>query len=216
AHQDRDRARAGARPAQRHPRRADQRPGRDDHPRAARIPAPAPRRRTLRDLLQPHHAGGGCPLRPHRRRRPRPGGRAGKRRRAARAGRDGQPRGRIRPAHRIGRRTAGKSALLIVWKKELTEFVRDRRTIALTLLFGPLLAPLLFMGLTSLGESKAREQMEKPLQVAIVGAEHAPNLVSWLAGQGIERKEVADPEAAVRAQEDDAYLSIEIGRASWR
>ena len=64
-------------------------------------------------------------------------------------------------------------ALLIVWKKELTEFVRDRRTFALTLLFGPLLAPLLFMGLTSIGESKAKEQMEKPLQVAIVGAEHA-------------------------------------------
>src|SRR5690606_14081293 len=102
---------------------------------------PAPRRRTLRDLLQPHHAGGRRPLRSHRRGRPRPRGRAGERRRATRAGRDGQPRGRIRPAHRIGRRTAGMSALLIVWKKELTEFVRDRRTFALTLLFGPLLAP---------------------------------------------------------------------------
>ena len=39
AHQDRDRARAGARPAQRDPRRADQRPGRDDHARPARLPA---------------------------------------------------------------------------------------------------------------------------------------------------------------------------------
>ena len=38
------RPRAGARPAQRDPRRADQRPGRDDHPRPARIPAPAARR----------------------------------------------------------------------------------------------------------------------------------------------------------------------------
>src|SRR5690606_13472279 len=155
--------------------------------------------------------------RSHRRGRPRPRGRPGQCRRAARAGRDGQPRGRSRPAHRIGRRTAGMSALLIVWKKELIEFVRDRRTFALTLLFGPLLAPLLFMGLTTRGESKAREQMEKPLEVAIVGADHAPNLVSWLAGQGIERKEVADPEAAVRAQEDDAYLSIDAGFAEdWR
>ena len=108
-------------------------------------------------------------------------------------------------------------ALLIVWKKELTEFVRDRRTFALTLLFGPLLAPLLFMGLTSIGESKAKEQMEKPLQVAIVGAEHAPSLVAWLAGQGIERKDVENPEAAVLAQDEDAYLSIDEGFAEdWR
>src|SRR3546814_5450501 len=79
---------------------------------------------------------------------------------------------------------------------------------ALPIWFGPLLAPLLFMGLTSIGESKARGQMEKPLEIAIVGADNAPNLVSWLAGQGIERKDVVDPEAAVRAQDEDAYLSI--------
>lgn len=99
-------------------------------------------------------------------------------------------------------------ALWIVWKKELHELLRDRRTLALTLLLGPLLGPLLFLGMTTIGESKAREQMEKPLAVAIVGAEHAPNLVAWLAGQGIARKPVPDPDAAVRAQEEDVYLRI--------
>jgi sodium transport system permease protein len=99
-------------------------------------------------------------------------------------------------------------ALLIVWKKELRELARDRRTMMLTLLMGPLLAPLLFMGLTTIGENKAREQMEKPLAIAIVGAERAPNLVGWLGGQGIERKAVADPDAAIRAQDEDVYLRI--------
>ena len=99
-------------------------------------------------------------------------------------------------------------ALWIVWKKELRELLRDRRTLALTLLLGPLLGPLLFLGMATIGESKAREQMEKPLAVAIVGAERAPNLVAWLAGQGIARKPVADPDAAIRTQREDVYLRI--------
>jgi len=99
-------------------------------------------------------------------------------------------------------------ALLIVWKKELLELVRDRRTLMLTLLFAPLLGPLLFLGLATIGESKAKEQMEKPMAVAIAGAERAPNLVAWLASQGIERKDVADPDAAIRSQAEDAYLRI--------
>ena len=59
--------------------------------------------------------------------------------------------------------------------------------------------------------------MEKPLSVAIVGADHAPNLVDWLHGQGIERKQVADPDAAIRSQEEDVYLRIPDGFAEdWR
>lgn len=100
------------------------------------------------------------------------------------------------------------NALLIVWKKELLELVRDRRTLMLTLLFAPLLGPLLFLGMTTIGESKAKEQAEKPLAIAIVGAERAPNLVAWLASQGIERKLIADPDAAIRAQDADVYLRI--------
>jgi sodium transport system permease protein len=99
-------------------------------------------------------------------------------------------------------------ALLIVWKKELLELVRDRRTLALTLLFAPLLGPLLFLGLATIGESKAKEQMEKPMAIAIAGAERAPNLVAWLSAEGIDRKDVADPDAAIRAQEEDVYLRI--------
>ena len=99
-------------------------------------------------------------------------------------------------------------ALLIVWKKELRELVRDRKTLMLSLLMGPLLAPVLIIGLAKMGESKAQEQMEQKLEVAIVGAERAPSLVEWLDGQGITRKEIADPDAAIRSQDEDAYLSI--------
>ncbi|TAK38867.1 MAG: ABC transporter permease [Lysobacteraceae bacterium] len=108
-------------------------------------------------------------------------------------------------------------AMMIVWMKELRELVRDRRTLMLSLLMGPLLAPLLVIGMAKLGESKARDQMEQPLEVAIVGAEQAPNLVAWLHGQGIERKDVADPDAAIRSQAEDVYLRIGEGFGKdWR
>ena len=99
-------------------------------------------------------------------------------------------------------------ALLIVWKKELRELVRDRKTLMLSLLMGPILAPVLIIGLAKIGESKAQEQMEQKLEVAIVGAERAPNLVAWLDGEGITRKPIADPDAAIRSQAEDAYLLV--------
>ena len=100
-------------------------------------------------------------------------------------------------------------SMWIVWLKELLELSRDRRTLMLALVMGPLLAPALFVGLLTLAESRAKDQMEKPLSIAMVGAEQAPNLVAWLAGQGIERKTLAgDPDAAIRSQDEDVYLKI--------
>jgi len=99
--------------------------------------------------------------------------------------------------------------LTTVLMKELRELSRDRKTLMLALLFSPLLGPILMLGMQQMGESKAKSEMEKPLAVAIVGAERAPNLVAWLAGQGIARKQVADPDAAIRGQDEDVYLRID-------
>ncbi|HET7125995.1 MAG TPA: ABC transporter permease [Lysobacter sp.] len=100
-------------------------------------------------------------------------------------------------------------SLLTVLFKELRELSRDRRTLMLALLFSPLFGPILMIGMQQMGESKAKSEMEKPLAVAIVGAERAPNLVAWLAGQSIARKQVADPDAAIRAQDEDVYIRID-------
>ncbi len=101
-------------------------------------------------------------------------------------------------------------ALWTVMKKELREFSRDRRTLMLALIFGPLLTPALFLGMSAMAEKRAKSQVEKPLTIAIVGADRAPNLVAWLAGQGIARKTLAkDPDSAIRDQDEDVYLKIE-------
>jgi sodium transport system permease protein len=109
------------------------------------------------------------------------------------------------------------SALWTVLLKELRELSRDRRTLMLALLM-PLLFPVLIIGMATLAENRAKSQIEKNLAVMMVGAEHAPNLVAWLAGQGITRKPVVgDPDAAIRDQDENAYLRIEPDfGAHWR
>jgi sodium transport system permease protein len=109
-------------------------------------------------------------------------------------------------------------SMFTVWMKELRELVRDRRTLLLALVLSPLLTPILVIGLGTLAESRAKSQIEKPLAIAIVGAERAPNLVAWLGGQGITRKVLdEDPDTAIRNQDEDVYLRIEPEFAThWR
>ncbi len=57
------------------------------------------------------------------------------------------------------------STLMTVMRKELRDLSRDRRTLALTLLFGPLLYPLLILGMGKLSESRFRTQIEQPLDI---------------------------------------------------
>jgi len=109
------------------------------------------------------------------------------------------------------------SALWTVLLKELRELSRDRRTLMLALLM-PLLFPVLIIGMATLAENRAKSQIEKTLTIMMVGAEHAPNLVAWLAGQGIAQKAVTgDPDAAIRDQDENVYLRIEPDfGAHWR
>jgi sodium transport system permease protein len=100
--------------------------------------------------------------------------------------------------------------MFAVMRKELRDISRDRRTMALALLLGPLLYPVLMLGVGKLGESRAKTELEKVLEVPVIGAERAPNLVAFLATRGI--KAVAPPQdldAAIARQEVDVALSID-------
>ena len=103
----------------------------------------------------------------------------------------------IRTARKIG----FFSTMFTVMKKELLDFSRDRKTLALTLLMGPLIYPIIMLGMGKLTEMRMRTQLEKPLEIAIVGKERAPNLVGFLASQGITAMKAPpkDVEAAIRA-----------------
>lgn len=101
-----------------------------------------------------------------------------------------------------------KSILTVFWK-EIRENLRDRRTVINTLLTGPLFAPLVFVLIINVAVTRQLDKAEQPLDVPVVGAEHAPNLIAALKQQNMRIKEApTDPERAVREQEADLILRI--------
>ena len=101
------------------------------------------------------------------------------------------------------------ATLLTVMRKELRDLSRDRRTLALTLLLGPLLYPVLILGMSKLAESRVKTQIEQPLEIPMIGGEHAPNLVRFLASQGLNATEAPkDLTDAIRSQRIDVALRI--------
>ena len=102
------------------------------------------------------------------------------------------------------------ATMFIVMRKEWRDFFRDRRTFFLSLLVAPLLYPVIFLGIGKLSEMRAETQLEKNLDVPVVGMEHAPNLVKYLASYGIDaRPAPADIEARIRAPQEDIALAID-------
>ncbi len=99
--------------------------------------------------------------------------------------------------------------LITVFKKEVRENIRDRKAVFNSILLGPLLFPVLFIGLAYFATSKQMERAEQVLEVPVVGAEHAPNLINFLEQQGvIVQAAPEDPEASVKSQEVPVVIRI--------
>jgi sodium transport system permease protein len=96
----------------------------------------------------------------------------------------------------------------IIFQKEITDHLRDRRTVA-TSLFYPLLGPLMIILLFSVIGQTIAERTEKPLELPVAGAERAPALVEFLRQNNVVIQPApADPEAAVAAADVDVVLVI--------
>ena len=94
-----------------------------------------------------------------------------------------------------------------VGRKELTDALRDRRSLLSALLY-PLIMPLMIAVMfTTLARTLSSDA---PLETPVAGREHAPNLIAWLEERGVVVQEPpADPEAAVRAGDVDLVLVID-------
>ncbi len=95
-----------------------------------------------------------------------------------------------------------------VMGKELLDGLRDRRAVVMALLF-PVLGPLL-MGISlEVAGRSSRSSAEKPLELPLLGREHAPNLAAFLEERGARLTPgPADPERAVRSGDVELVLSI--------
>lgn len=110
------------------------------------------------------------------------------------------------------------SGLYTVFKKEVLENLRDRRAAFNSLLLGPLVFPFLIIGMSYLTMSTQQERAEATLELPVVGAEHAPNMLRFLEQQGVVLLDApSDPEEVVRTQEFPIVLRIPEGYPEqWR
>jgi sodium transport system permease protein len=98
--------------------------------------------------------------------------------------------------------------LWIVFKKELMDGTRDKRSIR-SLVIGAIMTPLLFSAIFTVQANRQRNSQEIKLPVA--GIEYAPALGDWLRQQtGITIvKAPDDPMAAVRDRKEDVIVLID-------
>ena len=75
---------------------------------------------------------------------------------------------------------------LTVFIKEVVDNIRDRRTLMSALLMGPIFGPLLFAFVINLSIERSLEDAEKTLELPVIGARHAPNLVDFLHSRNID------------------------------
>ena len=76
--------------------------------------------------------------------------------------------------------------IFTVFKKEVVDNIRDRRTLASALLMGPLFGPLLFAFVINLSIERSLSDVEKTLDLPVLGVEYAPTLVDYLKSRNIE------------------------------
>ena len=69
----------------------------------------------------------------------------------------------------------------IIFRKELKDMLRDRRTIFFMIIFPILIIPLLIGGIPKLITGIMKEKMTEEISIAIIGSENSPELISVIA-----------------------------------
>lgn len=101
----------------------------------------------------------------------------------------------------------------VILLKEIVDNLRDRRTLT-TMAVSIVVGPLILFGFLWFAEKTVKEETDlvnaDPIQLAVVGAELAPNLMAWLEQSNIEIVAgPSDPEQAVNDGEHRAVLIID-------
>ncbi len=73
-----------------------------------------------------------------------------------------------------------------VFFKEVKDNFRDRRTLMTALLMGPLFGPILFAFVINLSLKQSMSNEDEPLDLPVIGQEHAPNLMGFLRSNNID------------------------------
>jgi sodium transport system permease protein len=99
--------------------------------------------------------------------------------------------------------------LFSVFDKEMRDSLRDRRTVLNALIMGPVLGPVLFVVLFGFITGKEMEKAEETLEIPVVNAELAPNLVQSLQQNGMQVLAAPDdPEQSIADEAHDVIIRI--------
>ncbi|MEO1244912.1 MAG: ABC transporter permease [Pseudomonadota bacterium] len=98
------------------------------------------------------------------------------------------------------------STFFAVYAKEVLDYFRDRRTLLTSLLIGPLMGPVLFAFVINLSIERSIGSASSTLELPVIGAERAHNLMRYLESRNIELVDgPADLEAAKSAVMDGSH-----------
>lgn len=99
--------------------------------------------------------------------------------------------------------------MLVVLRKECLDNFRDTRTILSSFSLA-VLGPIFFVGLMVFVLEQALGEADEPITFAVVGAEHAPQLISYLSQYNVEMTEMAtdSPRDLVTNGDHDLVLVI--------
>ncbi len=99
-----------------------------------------------------------------------------------------------------------------VFLKEVRDNFRDRRTLLSALLMGPLFGPILFAFVINMSLKQTLGEAGEPLDVPVIGQEHAPNLMDYLKSHNINITDAPVDRAAaleaVKAGRHDLVLVV--------
>jgi sodium transport system permease protein len=92
---------------------------------------------------------------------------------------------------------------LIVFAKEVIDNFRDRRTLVSALIMGPLFGPMLFAFVLNLSIERSLDNVDRTIELPVIGHDRAPNLVAYLRSHNIEVTMGPESrEAAIEAVKD--------------
>ncbi len=105
---------------------------------------------------------------------------------------------------------------LRVFRKEFVDSARERRALGSALLFGPLFGPVLFAAVVGFSVNLGVDESSEPLEIPVVGADRAANLVAHLGQRliDVDAQRFEDADAlrdAVRGGDQKVGLLIDEG-----
>ena len=104
------------------------------------------------------------------------------------------------------------SIVWTIWRKEVTEMLRDRRRLVWSLVSAFILMPLLFVGPMGFFMLRTSRQMVETVTVPVQGMQYAPYLVAYLESEADIRVVAAeDVEALIRGKQFAGGLIVPPG-----